>query len=77
VIHILISQNENEPRSPNGKEAPGQLKGDPKKKKQMGYNSAFIKCLADLLSTKETIVTLRSLSRHFNRAMRIYLPARL
>jgi len=77
VIHILISQNDNEPMSPNGRETPGIAKNDPKKKKPMGYNSAFIKCLADLLSTKETIITLRSLSRHFNRAMRIYLPARL
>ena len=77
VIHILISQNDNEPMSPNGKETPGQPQGDTKRKKAMGYNSAFIKCLADLLTTKETITTLRSLSRHFNRAMRIYLPARL
>lgn len=77
VIHILISQNDNEPMSPNRKDTPGQPQGDNKRKKAMGYNSAFIKCLADLLTTKETITTLRSLSRHFNRAMRIYLPARL
>jgi len=38
------------------------------------FNSSFIKCLADLLSTKDASVILRSLSKHFNRAMRDYLP---
>jgi hypothetical protein len=39
-----------------------------------GFNSSFIKCLADLLTTKDASVILRSLSKQFNRAMRDYLP---
>lgn len=42
-----------------------------------GYSGKFIRTLAEYMITKDTLITLRSLSTHFNRAMKSYLPARL
>lgn len=75
AILLLISQSES---AFNGSQ--NDKRESDKGVKEQPFNSkliSFIKCLADLMTTRETIMVLRSLSTHFSRAMRAYLPGRL
>ena len=56
VINMLIQQNEYSPRAPKNRKKIGDQQSTP-------FTNTFIKCFADLLPTKDVIITLRSLSR--------------
>jgi hypothetical protein len=69
VINMLIQQNSYSPQAPKHNKKKASLTSP--------FSNNFIKCFADLLPTRDVIITLRSLSKQFNRAMKTYLPTRL